>query len=453
MTTTSIDWKNAVEAGALVLFMIVLANKGSKRITEEEFLVGSRDVPDWKLAGTVASGVIGGGVLLVFSEYAFRYGLAALCIIAGLVLGTLAMIPVALKFKNLADRQLFYTLPDLYSFEWGSRAGLLTTVIVAFWTIGFIVMQLVSAGDLLALMTGLPYWVGVVVAAATVASYLIASGFRAVVITDILQYLALLLLLVFIFPLAATKVDLVAALRMPSHEHFRLGDAIGFFVLGALNMVVSANMWQRFYAAKNLAHARRGFGYSAVLIALSGLLLLIPPLFARTVLPNVPGNHALTSSLALLIPRWLLGFGVVAILSTVIASLDTMVFILGLSIGHDLYVRQLKMPVGDRVKSTQVAIAVALFVGACLSIVFRELLSIGLALSSLGLVLAPSLLTRLTRWKLPPRAVEVGLALGILTAAGLVVGNFFVPGLLSPENTLAALVAAIIGTAVGRVFS
>jgi hypothetical protein len=73
-------------------------------------------------------------------------------------------------------------------------------------------------------------------------------------------------------------------------------------------------------------------------------------------------------------------------------------------------------------------------------------------LSSLGLVLAPSLLTRLTRWKLPPRAVEVGLALGILTAAGLVVGNFFVPGLLSPENTLAALVAAIIGTAVGRVF-
>lgn len=232
-----------------------------------------------------------------------------------------------------------------------------------------------------------------------------------------------------------------------------MGGCHRFLVLGALNMVVSADMWQRFYAAKNLAHARRGFGYSAVLIALSGLLLLIPPLFARTVIPNIPGNHALTSSLALLIPRWLLGFGVVAILSTVIASLDTMVFILGLSIGHDVYVQQLKMPVGDRVKSTRVAIGVALLVGTCLSVIFRELLSIGLALSSLGLVLAPSLLTRLTRWKLPPKAVEAGLALGILTAAGLVVGNIFIPGLLSPQNTLAALVAAILGTAAGRAFA
>lgn len=454
--TSQLRWFDILIAFLLLAFMTVAGTWRARDETEEDYLVGGRDVPDWKLAGTISAGLIGGGVLLVFSEYTFRYGISAFFILGGIILGTLATIPIALRFKPIADRQSFYTLPDLYAYEWGTRAGLLSTLIISLWTIGFIIMQLISAGEILAEMTQWPYWSGVVIAALTVASYLIISGFRAVVITDVLQYMALILLLILVWPIAVNKIGfggLFTAFKTANSQHLDVGNALGFFFLGFLNMLVSADMWQRFYAARSQKDAKRGLILSAILVTLAGVLLFLPPLFARAVLPDVAPNRALIESLKLLLPRLLLGFGLVAILSTVVATLDTMVFILGISVGHDMRVQQFNKPVEDRVRTTRIAILVALAFGSLLSILYQQLLNTGLALSSLGLVLAPSLIFRVFNRKPSPFATELGMALGLATAVILIIGNFFISNLLSPENTLYALATAVVGTAVGSVIS
>jgi SSS family solute:Na+ symporter len=453
---SQLRWFDILIAFLLLALMTIAGTWGAKDETEEDYLIGGRNVPDWKLAGTISAGLIGGGVLLVFSEYTFRYGVSAFFILGGIILGTLATIPIALRFKKIADRQSFYTLPDLYAYEWGTRAGLLSTLIISLWTIGFVIMQLISAGEILAEMTQWHYWTGVVIAALTVASYLVISGFRAVVITDVLQYMALILLLILIWPIAVNKIGwggLSNAFATANSQHLDMGNALGFFILGFLNMLVSADMWQRFYAARSEKDARRGLILSAILVSLAGLLLLVPPLFARAVLPNVAPNRALIESLKLLLPRALLGFGLVGILSTVVATLDTMVFILGISVGHDMRVQQLNKPVEDRVRTTRIAIVVALVIGSLLAILYRQLLNTGLALSSLGLVLAPSLIFRVVNLKPSPFAVNLGMALGLATAFFLIIGNFFISNLLSPENTLYALGMAIAGTALGALIS
>ena len=118
--------------------------------------------------------------MMVFSQFAYSFGLSSLCIIIGIVLGTFLLVPVALRYKGLADEQGFYSLPDLFRYEWGEFAGWTSTAVVAVWTLGFIAMQLIAADLLLQYMAGVPYWVGVVLAATVVASYLVTGGFRSV---------------------------------------------------------------------------------------------------------------------------------------------------------------------------------------------------------------------------------------------------------------------------------
>jgi SSS family solute:Na+ symporter len=453
----TLRWYDYLSAVLFLIFMIVIGTWKSKDENEEDFLVGGRIVPGWKLAGTISAGVIGGAVLLIFSEYAFRYGLSALFIIGGIVVGTLFMIPVALKFKPLADRQLFYTLPDLYAHEWGKHTGLLATIIVAIWTTGFIVMSLISSGEVLREITGWPYSVGVLLSAGTVAIYLYVSGFRAVVVTDLVQYIALLVLLLLIQPTAINRIGvegLNQVINITRTQHMSWPEAIGFFILGSINMVVSADLWLRVYAAKNERAARQGLYLSAFLILLSGLLLLTPPLFARLAIPNAAPNRALLESLSLLLPRWLLGFGLIAVLCTVVAALDTMVFILGISIGHDLRVKQLNKSVENRVRTTRLTMLLTLAGGVILSLLYRQLLPIGLAISSFGLILAPSIILRAkSSWKPTTLAVNLGMYLGLLTIFALIVGDLFVPNLLSPENAAVVLLPAILGTIIGSVVS
>lgn len=442
-------WLNIAFAAVLLALITWLGTRGIKEKTEEDFLIGGRSIPWWMLAGTISAGIIGGGVLLVFSEYVYTYGISAFCIIGGIVLGTLLIVPVANRFKPLADRQAFYTLPDLFAHEWGRTAGLLSTIIVGFWTLCFIVMQLVSAGKVLQSMTGWPYWIGVIVAACAVGSYLILSGFRAVVITDVLQYLALLLLLLIAWPFAVSQVSWKEIWSTATTTHLEWGKAVGFFVLGCLNMIVSADLWQRIYAARTVRDAKLGIRVAAGLVFVIGVLLFMLPLYAKIMSLHSEANQALIDSLNHLLPRWMFGFALVGVLSTVIATLDTMVFILGVSIGHDIRVRQLGMPVANRIQYTRLAMVLCLACGVVASILFPQLLEIGFALSTLGLVLAPPLLMRLTKHMQPS---HLGVNMSLIAGLVAVVLIILVLG-LTPENTLFALVASVIGLIVGDAYT
>ena len=451
MHISTSQWQILLFALLVLAIMTCVAWAMSGKVTEEEYLIGGRNVPYGRLSAAIAAGVIGGGVLLVYTEYAFRFGLGALFIIAGIVAGTLLMVPAVKKFKQCSDDQKFYSLPDLYHHFWGPRAALLATIIIFMWTAGFILMQLISAGEVLLAMTGMPYSIGVVVAAGTVASYLILKGFKAVVITDILQYGALVVLLIVVFFPAAAQVDLRVALIGAVSLSFDWGEAVGFFILGCLNMLVSADMWQRVYAAKDEASAKRAFKLAALLVALAGILLLVPALFARTQLPTVAPNAALFRTLELLLPSnmWL-GFGLVGILATIIACLDTMVFVFGISVGHDVVVMRLAQPVEDRLRSTKISILLTLVMGAIISIVCRELMPLALALSMLGLILAPAIVMAIFGKFLTRGAVELGMLLGLVTTALFLLTCFWHRDWLTPQNTLITLAFSILGTIIGQ---
>jgi len=453
MLGISLDNYDYIVVFSAFLVVIIVGLWKSRKITEKQFLVGGRSIQWWLLGPTIAAGVIGGGVLMTLSEYAYDYGYSAFWIIGGLVLGILLLIPFALRFKDLADKHEFYSLPDLFRQIWGEAAGVLSSLIIILWTIGFIVMQLIAGGKLLHAMTGISYEISILMTSGIVLSYLIIGGFRSVIVTDFLQYFALLFLLGFILPSSSLSTAFTEALKLPVIK-LDIGTSIAFFVLGALNIIVSADIWQRIYAAKTLKHARKGMVFAAFLILIGGICLMFPAIAAKTIDIGMHEKQtALVLALAQHVPQYLLGFGLAAILMSIMSTLDTMVFVFGLSLSHDLFVKALGMPVRFRQKSVRYTMAIALIGGTLLSILYDELLITGLAVSSFGLILAPALLLKRKNWQVSKNGVFLSLLFGLLAALVLIITQLCLHNkkILTPENALFVLLFSIIGVIIGEI--
>jgi len=451
----TLEWFDYAFAGLVFCVVTAVGLLKTRHATEDDFLVGGRNTSWPLLALSIAAGVLGGGVMLVFSQFAFSYGFSSLCIIGGIVLGTFLLVPIALKYKPVADNQGFYSLPDLFRFYWGRYAGWLSTAVVAVWTLGFIAMQLIAAGFLLNFMTGLQHWIGVLAVAGIVASYLIVGGFRSVILTDALQYAALGIVLLIVLPSSSSHVDLQGAVERSGS--IDLAEAIGFFVLGGLNMVVSADLWQRVYAAKSPKAARNGVIAGAFLVLAGGVLLMIPAL-AASGLPDLPedSRSALVIALETYCPRPIAGLAMAAILMSVMSTLDTMVFVLGLSLSHDLMVETLGKPIRYRRTAARVSMVLALAFGASIAGASNSpdaILNVGIAVTSFALILAPPLLFSRRSKPVGQHTVCWSLTAGAIAAAALVIGECVFDNVLTPENSMAVLGASLLGALAGGIYT
>lgn len=220
---------------AIVIAMVIygILSKGHKN--EEEYFVASRKVGPFILSGTMAAGVVGGGILLIFSGFTYRYGIGAFSIFAGISLGLLLLSPIAKAYKSLVDKNHFYSLPDLFTYKWGNKSGALASIIIFIWSLGFILLQLSAAGKLLSILIPISYVASVTITALLVLSYVLLNGFVAVIKTDVIQYGATLLffaiLAFFVIPKPEFK------LTDSYFTTMSIADIIGFFILGFFNII------------------------------------------------------------------------------------------------------------------------------------------------------------------------------------------------------------------------
>ncbi len=425
----------------VVLVFIGIKYRGKK--TDDEYLVAGRSVGPYILAGTLAAGVVGGGIILTFSEYAYQYGMGALSIFGGIAIGLLALVFIANKYKPEIDKQYLYSFSDFFNYKWGKLAGLLATIVIAAWAFGFIIMQFIAAGVLLSNMLPIHYEYGIILSAVIILIYLMVGGFRAVVITDIFQFGGLFVFLIIIIGFALPHVDYSNTLNL--FTQMKIEEIIGFFILGFLNVIVSADLWQRIYSAKSLSDAKKGLWLSSFLVILLGVLLGVIILYVKGQDLGLSSNTALVSGLGYLLPKGILGLAFTAILFAILSTLDTMVFIFGLSFANDIEINVFNRPITNRITSIKIWMFLITILGVILAIVYPKLLQVGLALSSLGLILVPTIVMYL-KWNIKKYSVIGSIIAGLITFIVL-----FISGQFTPINAVITLPAAIVGFIAGSI--
>ncbi|MDN5915761.1 MAG: cation acetate symporter [Pseudonocardia sp.] len=178
---------------ALVLVTVLIGARGVAAMrTTSDFLVASRQTSPLLNAAAVSGEYLSAASFLGVAGLVIKEGTGALWYPVGFTAGYLLMLAlVAAPMRRTGA----LTVPGFAEARLGSRRLRQFSAVVVVVIAGmYLVPQFVAAGQLLTLVSDVPYWVGVVVAGAAVSITLALGGMRAATYVQAFQFVLKLLL-------------------------------------------------------------------------------------------------------------------------------------------------------------------------------------------------------------------------------------------------------------------
>ena len=216
-----------------------------------------------------------------------------------------------------------------------------------------------------------------------------------------------------------------------------LGNIIGFLILGGLGIMVSPDIWQRMFAARNVKTLKRGLGYSGGALVLLGLVISVLGLATKQFFPNILPEDALVTGFKNLLPSALEAFGMVLLYAVALSSSDTVTFVISSIFTRDLQNYSKKYTERSMIKLTRFFMVTFVLAAMLIAIFYQDILHLGLALASLNLALFPVVFGTIY-WTLKKSAVFWSLVCAYVSVVVL----FFL-GNLTPETAIISLPVAL----------
>lgn len=357
---------------AYFLIILIVGGLTGRKQEKEEFLISGRKLKSLQATSTIFSSRIGAAILLTYTALVYLYGMGALWYFIGSVFGLFVFYFFGLKVKKLADKERFYTMPDFFFFMKGRTAGFLATMITIIIMFGWVVLNFTAGAKLVSEYTPINYNLSVIIVGTIILLYLVAGGFDAVVKTDMVQTIGILLLFVLMMYLlftTETKVGLAFS-DLFSIPYMQI---VNFFLAGFFIPMASPELWQRVYAIENKAHLRRSIFLSSVFYIIVGFILLMIGLVIRTDIPDIAADTSLIVGFSRLLPVGLAGLSVVIIYSSVSSSADTYMFTASASFTQDFLEKTGMTRKENLKKSMRYSMVALMLLSITLAILLRDI--------------------------------------------------------------------------------
>ena len=420
-STSPLDWALVIAyfgfLGAVWLRLL-----GSRPSTLD-YLVAGRQVTLPALIATLVATFYGG--ILGVGEYSFRYGLSNWLVfgvpyyVGALLFGVL--------FARRARGVAMYTIPDLLDRHYGRSASLAGAVFV--FITAAPAAYVLMLGTLFAAMFGLPLVPCVIGAAVLSMFYIDRGGLRTVVFTDIVQF-ALMYIGFFIIVgfLVAKHGGLGFLHRSLPASHFTwngglpAGSVLVWYFI-ALGTLVDPGFWQRAYAARDPQVAKRAVMGSIGCWIVFDFLTTTTGLYARALLPALKDPvFAFPEVARITLPPVALGLFYLAMIATVMSTIDSYGFIAATTLGRDVFWRLKRGAAESRIPFySRIGLWIATVFATVLAVSEQSVIGLW---HDLGSVTTPPLL---------------------LPVATALLGR----GRLGPKRTLASMVASFVVSLTG----
>lgn len=246
------------------------------------------------------------------------------------------------------------SLPEAMEQAYGQQARVFMACVVVIASTNFVASQLVAAGLLFntLLHIALPYTIGGV--AILVFTYTWLGGYRAVVFTDRLQMVAIIIGLLVLLSVAVQHYQevLYSAKTDPTAvqwEHVRRAwpdwqqllpkapSQWGMVVTFVLGWVIAPEMWQRMASLKEPEKATQTAAFATIaILALLALVVIIGMLSRAFVVDISPESGAVLMALVGLLPKALAAVVVVAVLSAIASTMDSSLNVGSMALSCDI---------------------------------------------------------------------------------------------------------------------
>ncbi len=399
-----------IDYGLVIAYLVILLYLGlrgslRKDSTAGDLILGGRMLTLPAFVASLVSTWYGG--ILGVGEYSYKYGLSN-----WLVFGVPYYLAAALFAVYLARRarqSQVLTIPERLAQTYDSKTAVAGSVIIYLMTVP--AAYILMVGVLCQHLFGWPFWVGVVAGTFFSIVYVYSGGFRSVVRTDILQFT--LMFVGFVLLVAAAFVryggwDYLQQHVPPTHFTWHGGNspwyiAIWYFI--ALATLIEPAFFQRCYAAKSPAVARAGIFVSIACWAFFDFLTTMSGLYARALLPDLADPVASYPALGLhLLPVGLLGLFALALLATVMSTIDSYSHIAASTFSNDIVGRAMKLDDRGILKFTRIGLVVSGLSAVAVAILYRSVVDIWHAFGSIGTpaLLIPVFTSYVGTRRLPP---------------------------------------------------
>ncbi len=342
----SIDF---IIVGVFFLAVFLIGVLERKKITIDDYWVNARKTNKFILIATVTSTFIGVGSLISNAGIAFSGGGLATFILMGsflvyfLIFGKF----FAPKIKEFGDTQGAYTLPDFLEYRYSKRtrvAGLLVNAVsYGLW----LALQILGIGIFVSAIGGIDPTLATIIGGAIVVTYTTIGGLRADIRTDVFQSFIMLSLIFVFLPFLIVKsggFTMLAGLPASflSGQEFAPWYVFlfGFLFLGASSLI-SADLWQRAYAADTKKNAQWAMKWAGVIIFLFLIMGTLFGLFGKAVLPDATANTIVPELLKLYLPPIVFGVVLAGFFAAIMSSADTMLLVITMTLVHDLWQKTL----------------------------------------------------------------------------------------------------------------
>jgi len=377
----------AVYAAFLAYAVLRMFRSGGRN--ESDYLVAGRGLTLPAFVATTVSSWYGG--ILGVGEYSYNYGLSN-WLVFGVPYYLYALI-FALFLAGRARRSRMLTVPDQLRLRYGGSVAILGAAILFLMTAP--AAYVLALGTLLSSLTPIPPTVAIVVGTVFSLAYVFRGGLASVVFTDKVQFLLMFAGFAILLPAAVHHFGGLSWLRanLPAGHLTATGgrpwQSVAVWYVIAAATLVEPVFYQRCYAAKSEATARRGLMISILFWILFDFMTTFSGLYARAALPGLAeagGLGAQASYPALadrILPPAAASLFMVGLLATIMSTIDSYGFLSAVTFGRDILWR-LGGSRGDSGRFSRLGLLVAGGASAGLAIWRDSIVGLWHDLGSLG---------------------------------------------------------------------
>ncbi len=411
---------------AAFLLLMVFRLTGRKAGDAADYIVAGRRLTLPAFTASLVTTWYGG--ILGVGEYTWRYGVSN-WLVFGVPYYLYALV-FALVLARRARRSEVLTIPDLLERRYGRPAALVGagTLFVMTAPAAYVLML----GVMIGFVTGWPLWIGVVLGTALSVGYVFRGGLRAVVATDMVQFVLMFLAFLVLVPVCVVRWGGWSFLQanLPA-GHLTWDGGLGFQAVAvwyfiAMSTLVDPAFYQRCYAAGSEQTARRGIGAAIVLWVIFDFLTTTAGLYARALLPDLADPVQAFPALGhLALPPYLQAVFVVGLLATIMSTIDSYAFIGAVTLGRDVIGRWRGLVADETLPLMRLALVGTAVVSITLALLSGSVVALWKALGSVGtpVLLLPLALAH-SRWRVSGRRVLVGMiGSGTVSLAWMLLGG------------------------------
>ncbi len=316
----------------------------------ENYLVNNRKTKLVPLVVTTLATFVGGGTSIGLIAMGYESGFAAIGIGIAYVIGFMLMMRYAGKIREYGATNKIYSFPQYLSQRFTTGKSYLfkrsfSTVVngVNIFIFFFLLSaQFVGMASLLRFGFDIGYQHAVVISAIIIILYTALAGLSGVIFTDMIQFAAILIMIIFIFipGIFADTANLNRLNELP--PEMLNGTFYGYiFLIGLLlflspSVLVRMDIWQRMFAARDASTARKASFWSGI-----GMLpfYIIFPLVGMSVrlsaATELDPNDTTYLFLAAHSAEFFTAFAVTGLLAALMSSGDSFLNIVSISAVRD----------------------------------------------------------------------------------------------------------------------